>query len=328
MLSVSGCSTDNVWLRFGWPSGVTPQAERMRNLWTWSVLAALAMGVLVWGLTFWTIAFHRKKKDSPEFPRQTGYNVPLELSYTAIPFLIIAALFYFTVDVENYVNDRSHRADVVVDVTAYQWNWKFGYRTVDMDGVKYDGANHGAEAALREQDKRTEEATEDGHPQPGAIYGKDPSSLSYLHVDHIQTVGSSSEIPVLVVPIGKLIEFQLSSADVIHGFWVPEFLEKRDVNPNPAANHSDNIIQLGPISREGAFVGRCTEMCGTFHSMMNFEVRAVTPDKFARYLDARRRGADNAEALRQIRETPIATSTHPFDTRRRIQDATASSAGK
>lgn len=61
---VSGCSIDNPWLRFGWPSGVTPQATRMRELWTWSVLAALAMGVLVWGLTFWTIAFHRKKADS------------------------------------------------------------------------------------------------------------------------------------------------------------------------------------------------------------------------------------------------------------------------
>ena len=57
----------------------------MRELWTWSVIAALAMGVLVWGLTFWTVAFHRKKKDSPEFPRQTGYNVPLELTYTADP---------------------------------------------------------------------------------------------------------------------------------------------------------------------------------------------------------------------------------------------------
>ena len=44
----------------------------MRELWTWSVIAALVMGVLVWGLTFWVIIFHRKKKDSPEFPRQTG----------------------------------------------------------------------------------------------------------------------------------------------------------------------------------------------------------------------------------------------------------------
>lgn len=40
----------------------------MRELWTWSVIAALVMGVIVWGLTFWVVVFHRKKKDSPEFP--------------------------------------------------------------------------------------------------------------------------------------------------------------------------------------------------------------------------------------------------------------------
>ena len=78
-LLLSGCSIDNEVLRFGWPSGITPEATRMRELWTWSVVAALVMGVLVWGLIFWAVIFHRKKKDSPEFPRQTAYNVPLEL---------------------------------------------------------------------------------------------------------------------------------------------------------------------------------------------------------------------------------------------------------
>ncbi|MDI9971363.1 cytochrome C oxidase subunit II, partial [Rhodococcus ruber] len=67
-LLLTGCSSEEV-LRFGWPEGITPQAERMRELWTWSVVAALVMGVLVWGLTFWVVIFHRKKKDSPEFPR-------------------------------------------------------------------------------------------------------------------------------------------------------------------------------------------------------------------------------------------------------------------
>ncbi len=78
----------------------------MRELWTWSVIAALVMGVLVWGLTFWAVIFHRKKKDSPEFPRQTAYNVPLELAYTAVPFVIIAVLFYFTVIVQNHVLEK------------------------------------------------------------------------------------------------------------------------------------------------------------------------------------------------------------------------------
>jgi hypothetical protein len=81
-----------------------------------------------------------------------------------------------------------------------------------------------------------------------------------------------------VLPAGKRIEFQIASADVIHAFWVPEFLFKRDVMPDPEANHSVNVFQVTEITKTGEFVGRCAEMCGTYHSMMNFEVRAVLDD--------------------------------------------------
>lgn len=320
---VSGCSIDNPWLRFGWPSGVTPQATKMRELWTWSVIAALVMGVLVWGLTFWTIAFHRKRPNSPEFPRQTGYNVPLELSYTVVPFFIIAVLFYFTVVVQNYVHEKVDNPDVVVDVTAFQWNWKFGYQKVDFKGgYQFDGvdkARQGMNTEIRE--KYEEQVNEHGHPSPGPNNGLPANDISYLNYDRVETIGTSNEIPVLVLPTGKNIEFQLAAADVIHSFWVPEFLFKRDVMPNPKENNSDNIFQITKIEKEGAFVGRCAEMCGTFHSMMNFEVRAVSPEKFEQYLKAREAGKTNAAALSEIGEEPVAVTTKPFNTDRTARGA-------
>ncbi|MDJ0393041.1 cytochrome c oxidase subunit II [Rhodococcus sp. G-MC3] len=326
-LLLSGCSIDNEVLRFGFPVGITPQGESIRELWTWSVIAALIMGIIVWALIFWVVIFHRKKKDSPEFPRQTAYNVPLELFYTAVPFVIIAVLFYFTVVVQNYVDEKQPNPDVTVDVTAFQWNWKFGYQTVDLkDGtVKYDGTDVEAQAAAEASANPPEgeaEGSEDGEIVPGAIHGVSPQDLSYLHYDQIETVGTSNEIPVLVLPTGKRIEFVLASSDVIHGFWVPEFLFKRDVLPNPKENHSDNVFQISEIEREGAFVGRCTEMCGTFHAMMNFEVRAVSPDDFEQYIELRKPASDggegltNAQALQAIGQSPIATSTIPFTTDR------------
>ena len=319
---LSGCSIDNSVLRFGWPSGITPQAERMRELWTWSVIAALFMGVIVWGLTFWVVIFHRKKKDSPEFPRQTAYNVPLELFYTAVPFVIIAVLFYFTVVVQNYVHEKKDDPNVVVDVTAYQWNWKFGYRSIDLreGGAKYDGVDVAAQAYAEEpageQVLRGEEV-----PPPNA--GLSANDISYLRFDKIETVGSSTEIPILVLPTGKRIEFVLNAADVIHSFWVPEFLFKRDVLPFPKQNHTDNRFQVSSIDREGAFVGRCAEMCGTYHSMMNFEVRAVSPDQFEDYIDFREANpnATNAQALESIGQAPTAITTKPFDTKRGTQTA-------
>ncbi len=300
----------------------------MRELWTWSVVAALVMGVIVWGLTFWVVIFHRKKKDSPEFPRQTAYNVPLELFYTAVPFVIIAVLFYFTVVVQNYVTEKKDNPNVVVDVTAYQWNWKFGYRTIDLgDGTaKYEGIDEEATAAALAASK-PEGLDEEGREKTGPIHGKNTQDLSYLAYDKIETVGTSNEVPILVLPTGKRIEFVLASSDVIHSFWVPEFLFKRDVNPNPKENNSDNVFQISEIEKEGAFVGRCAEMCGTFHAMMNFEVRAVSPDKFEDYIEARKsveeggKGLSTAEALASIGESPTATSTAPFDTDRTVREA-------
>jgi len=117
-LLLSGCAsnTGNKWidqtLNFGFPTGVTPNAEHLRGFWTGTVVTSLIVGVFVWGLIFWSMAFHRKRKGDDEFPRQTGYNVPLELVYTAVPFLVISVLFYFTVLAENRMVDLRPELEV------------------------------------------------------------------------------------------------------------------------------------------------------------------------------------------------------------------------
>ncbi|MGI9124875.1 MAG: cytochrome c oxidase subunit II, partial [Mycobacterium sp.] len=88
------------------------------------------------------------------------------------------------------------------------------------------------------------------------------------------------------------------------------------VFPDPEANHTENKWQVSEINETGAFVGRCAEMCGTYHSMMNFEIRVVPANDFKTYLQARIAGKNNAEALQAINQAPLATSTKPFDTRR------------
>jgi cytochrome c oxidase subunit II len=313
-VSLSGCSWSEA-LALGWPRGITPEADFNRQLWIGAVVASLVVGVIVWGLIFWTSAFHRKKATDTELPRQFGYNMPLELVLTVTPFLIISVLFYFTVVVQEKMLHLASDPEVVVDVTSFQWNWKFGYQKVDFkDGtLHYDGADPARKAAMVSKpegiDKRGEELV-------GPIRGFNTEDRTYLNFDKVETVGTSTEIPVLVLPAGKRIEFQMASADVVHAFWVPEFLFKRDVMPDPAANHSVNVFQVAEINRTGAFVGRCAEMCGTYHSMMNFEVRVVQPNDFKAYLQQRIAGKTNAQALQAIAQSPFAVTTHPFDTRR------------
>jgi cytochrome c oxidase subunit II len=146
---LSGCDWSEV-LGLGWPRGITPEAHLNRELWIGSVIASLVVGVIVWGLIFWTSAFHRHKKGDTELPRQFGYNMPLELVLTVVPFLIISVLFYFTVVVQEKMLHEEPDPEVVVDVTAFQWNWKFGYQKVNYaDGtLTYEGGDPERKAAV------------------------------------------------------------------------------------------------------------------------------------------------------------------------------------
>jgi cytochrome c oxidase subunit 2 len=277
----AGCSVQDV-IRFGWPVGVTPQAEAMRNLWTWAGIAALVVGVITWGAMFWAMIFHRKRKGSDPgiVPRQTQYNLPVELWFTVIPAVIVAVLFGFTVSVQNFVEADPPNPDLKVDVTAFQWQWKFAYP--DHQGAA-------------------------GQP--------------------VSTLGTTDTIPLLVLPVGETIQFTQHSNDVIHSFYIPEFLFKRDVFPQPQVNDQDNVWTITGIDQQGAFVGRCAELCGSYHSQMNFEVRAISKANFDQWLTLRSQtnpatGAPYTagEALAALNCgqvcSPQAYTTYPFTTDR------------
>jgi cytochrome c oxidase subunit 2 len=270
MMALSGCSVGKTFDGFGWPqNGITAQSERMYDVWIGSVVAALVVGVLVWGLIFWCIIRYRKRGE--ELPLQTRFNLPIEILYTVLPFLVIAVLFYYTAVAQTFVNKLSPNPDVKVETVAFKWNWEFRY---------LDDSSKGP----------------DGQP--------------------ISTVGASDYIPVLVLPTNKKIRFYENSKDVIHSFWVPELLFKRDVFPQPTQNQFEVTIE-----KQGSYVGRCAEFCGAFHSMMNFELRAVTPDKYEQFIAARKQGLSTPEALKSIGEGPFATTTKPFDTDPRARTA-------
>jgi cytochrome c oxidase subunit II len=263
VLSLSGCTMpNNEFWRFGWPDGITEESQYMRELWTGSVIAALVVGIAVWALIGWSVVRHRKRGD--ELPKQTAYNLPLEIVYTIAPFVIIAVLFFYTVITQNKVMERSETPDETIAVNAFKWNWQFVYP--DTEG-------------------------EDGEP--------------------VYTVGNTAEIPILVLPTDRTIRFELASKDVIHSFWVPEFLFKLDVIPGNE-NGRDNVFEV-TVQEEGAYVGRCAELCGTYHAFMNFEVRAVSGEDFDAYLQARESGMDTREALEEIGQAGESTTTRPFD---------------
>ena len=154
----------------------------------------------------------------------------------------------------------------------------------------------------------------------------------------MHTIGTQQGDPHPVLPVDKIIQYHLESKDVIHSFWVPDFLFKRDVFPSPAANQVDDGDKFqNIITVQGAMVGRCAELCGQYHSMMNFEVRGVPQPIFDHYIDLREqinpatstavtphvRGADRDELRMTLCATGTATTNVPFDTRREADNLIA-----
>jgi cytochrome c oxidase subunit 2 len=229
VLGLSGCTNDT-FTRLGFPNPITEQGKTVLTLWQGSWIAGLAVGVLVWGMILWAVIFHRKRRGDNKLPPQARYNMPIEIMYTAVPFVLIAVFFYFTAKDENYVDALSNKPQVVVNVLGFQWSWQFNY---PQYGV-----------------------TNTGYPW------------------------SEGPLPVLEIPTGETVRFNLTSQDVIHAFWVPEFLFKRDVIPG-----HPNHFQI-TATQTGTFTGHCSELCGLYHSRMLFTVKVVTPAQFQAYMAA------------------------------------------
>ena len=224
----AGCDVRDAYeqtFAIGFPEPVTDQAQRIYDLWLGSAAAAGAVGVFVWALMLWAGFRYRKKSD--ELPRQVRYNLPIEVLYTVVPFVVIAVLFYYTTVAQNYVNELDEdEPDVEIGVVGFQWNWQFNYVN-----------------------------------------------------EKVSVIGLTTQPPVLVLPTDRRIRMVETSPDVIHSFFVPAFLFKRDVIPG-----RENTFEI-TLNKEGEYIGRCAEFCGEKHSAMNFYVRVVSPEAYDDYIE-------------------------------------------
>ncbi|HEU4868100.1 MAG TPA: cytochrome c oxidase subunit II [Actinomycetota bacterium] len=212
---LAGCNTN-----FGLPESVTEQGDAVSHVWRFFTLTAAAVGALVWGLILWSV--FRYKRRSDELPKQTLYNIPMEILYTTVPLILVAVLFTVSIRGTRQVVDRVEDPDVTVDVTGFQWQWRFDY------------------------------------PEEGVV-----------------VVGETDRQAELVVPVGATVRVNLTSTDVIHSFWLPEFMIKMDAIPHRINEFDMNVTRAGTFDS-----GRCVEYCGLNHDDMRFTVRSVPQSEF------------------------------------------------
>lgn len=98
-------------------------------------------------------------------------------------------------------------------------------------------------------------------------------AFNYLD-EEVYDVGTPGVPPTLWVPVDEKIKFELTTPDVIHSFWVIDWLFKMDLIPGKI-----NSFEITP-NKEGTFIGRCAELCGTDHARMLFSVNVVPRAEF------------------------------------------------
>ena len=214
---------------FGSPNGVTNTAEQANKLWRLTGYLSIPIAVLVVGLILWCVFRYRHKPGSDRKPAQFQYHIPLEISYTIIPLLIIVVIFVALFQAQNKVDAVSAHPDVKITVYGFQWGWKFQY--------------------------------ENGHQQVGTIANE-------------QDINSDLNLPVLVIPTNENIQFQVVSLDVIHTFYVKEFLFQRDLIPG-----IHNVFDI-TVNKAGVYQGQCNTLCGEYHAYMRFLVDAMPPAEY------------------------------------------------
>ncbi|GAA1169596.1 MULTISPECIES: cytochrome c oxidase subunit II [Nesterenkonia] len=261
-LVLTGCSEQ---VQRGWLPGsreTTSNTAELTDLWVNSWIAALAVGLLTWGLMLWCMVAYRRRKGETGYPRQLAYNIPLEIMYTIVPLVMVGVLFFYTDQVQRSVDEAHADPDLVVDVRGKQWAWDFNY--------SYDG------------DERYFAGTQ------AHLTGEE---------------GVREQLPTLYLPVDQSVTFELNSRDVIHSFWIPAFLQKRDMIPGRTTE-----IHLTP-QEEGSFDGKCAELCGEYHSEMLFTVEVVSEQEFRDYLETLPEGHLGDEYDRNINLHDDVTAT-------------------
>ncbi|MFF2653395.1 cytochrome c oxidase subunit II [Streptomyces sp. NPDC058045] len=261
LVTATGCTSKD-FPRLGMPTPVSDEAPRILSLWQGSWAAALAVGVLVWGLILWSAFFHRRTRTKVEVPAQTRYNMPIEALYTVVPILIVSVFFFFTARDESKLMKLDKPAHTI-NVVGFQWSWGFNY-IENVPGSTGDGKTDKNLSAIPDRFKTDFPANAGGVYEVGIPGTRNPQN--------------GNPGPTLWLPKGEKVRFVLTSRDVIHSFWVLPFLMKQDVIPG----HT-NSFEVTP-SKEGTYRGKCAELCGVDHSRMLFNVKIVSPERYQQHL--------------------------------------------
>lgn len=230
---------------FNLQSPVTPIAHQIYDLHTLILLVCLFIFVVVFGFMFYALFKHRKAAGHQAVPFHQNFR--LEITWTLIPFFILIGIAIPTTKTVLAMKNVE-QSDMNIKITGHQWVWEYEYLG---EGVHYTSNL----ATPRDQI--------DNKVAKGAHY--------LLEVDR-----------PLVVPTGKKVRVLLTSSDVIHSWWMPQFGVKQDAIPG--------FIHEAwfQVEKPGTYRGQCAELCGVGHGFMPIVVEALPPEQYDSWLNTQK----------------------------------------
>ena len=237
--------------------GATQVGERIYDLHMIILGICTIIGILVFGVMFYSIIYHRKSKGFK--PAHFHESTKVEIAWTVVPFLILIGMAVPATSTLLEIYDFED-AEMDILITGYQWKWKYEY-------INENGENVSFFSNLRT-------------PQ-SEIYNSQPKGEHYLlEVDE----------PV-VIPVDTKVRFLVTANDVIHSWWVPELAVKKDAIPgfiNEAWTRA---------AEEGVYRGQCAELCGKDHGFMPIVVNVVSKDEYNDWLATKQAEAAEIKEL-------------------------------
>lgn len=233
---------------FNLPEGVTPTSHEVYNIHMVVFWVCVVIGIVVFGVMI--IALFRFRKSKGAKAAQFHDSTFLEIAWTIVPVVILVAMVIPAAKTLVRMSDSSD-PDMSIKITGYQWKWQYEYL---QDGFSFFSM------LSRASDEASQYRS-----------GIDPATVdNYLRdVDH-----------PLVVPVGEKIRLLITSDDVIHSWWMPDFGGKTDANPGFV-----NLTWI-KVEEPGVYRGACAELCGRWHGFMPIVVVAKTPADYQAWIKA------------------------------------------
>jgi cytochrome c oxidase subunit 2 len=225
--------------------GVTEMSRQIYDLHMVIFWVCVVIGVLVFGVMLISMLMHRKSIGAK--PASFHDNTTIEIAWTVIPVIILVVMAIPATTTLNAMYDIGD-SDIDIEVRGFQWKWQYTYINDDpAKEVKFMSAL--------------------------LTPSEEINNLTAKREHYLLDVDNE-----LVIPINKRIRFLITSQDVIHAWWVPDFAVKKDAVPGYIHEAWTNV------QVPGVYRGQCAELCGKDHGFMPIVVRAVEQAEYETWL--------------------------------------------